>query len=138
MIYRYRCPNDHEFERVLPVAEYQSLQYCECGQKGKRQICPPMIAKSSQFESYESPITGEPITNNRMRTEEMAEHDCVDYEPTMKEESTRIMKAGEAALDKEVDHTVDKFWDGLTADKKQDFAREVTASELNIIREQEF
>jgi len=135
MIYRYRCPYDHEFERVLKVADYEELQYCDCGAKGKRQIGLPMIAKSSRFESYESPIDGTPITNNKMRTEEMARHDCVDYEPTMKEESTKVMKAGEAALDKEVDKTVDKFWDGLSSKKRESFAREVSSSELNIIRE---
>jgi len=136
MIYRYRCPNDHHFQRVLPVADYKLPQYCEeCGCEGRKQICPPMIAKSSQFESYESPIDGSPITNEKLRREEMARHDCVDYEPSMKDESTRIMKAGEAALDKEVDKTVDKFWDGLSSQKRESFAKEVAATELNIVRE---
>ena len=132
-LYQFRCCNDHNFDRVLKIADYDTLQYCECGQKAKRQIVPTMIAPS--FESYESPIDGSAITSNKKRTEEMARHDCVEYEPSMKEESTRRMKAGEVALEKEVDKTVDKFWDGLSSEKRKDFAQEVTASELNIIRE---
>ena len=132
-LYEFRCPNDHNFERVLKIADYDTLQYCECGQKAKRQVTKAMIAPS--FEAYESPIDGSAITSQKKRREEMARNDCVDYEPSMKDESTRIMKAGEAALDKEVDKTVDKFWDGLSSEKREDFAREISATELNIIRE---
>jgi len=132
-LYKYRCPNDHEFERFLKLDDWMEKQYCECGNKGKRIIGTPMIL-SKKFESYESPIDGTPITSAKMRKEEMARHDCVDYEPTMKEESTRIMKAGEAALDKEVDKTVDKFWDGLSSDKREDFAKEVSTTDINYSR----
>lgn len=118
----------------MKLAEYDTLQYCECGQKAKLQIVPTMINKS-RFESYESPIDGSPITSNKKRVEEMARHDCVDYEPSMKDESTRIMKEGEAALDRQVDDHVDKFWDGLSSEKRESFAKEISATELNIVRE---
>ena len=133
-LYQFRCPNDHNFDRFLKLAEYDTLQYCECGQKAKLQIVPTMINKS-RFESYESPIDGSPITSNKKRIEEMARHDCVDYEPSMKDESTRIMKEGEAALDRQVDDHVDKFWDGLSSEKRESFAKEISATELNIVRE---
>lgn len=132
-LYVFRCPDDHNFERFLKLEEYDTLQYCDCGQKAKRQATCAMI--QPMFEDYESPIDGSAITSKKKRKEEMARNDCVDYEPSMKEESTRHMKAGEAALEKEIDHTVDKYWDGLSSKERENFAREVVGTDLNYSRE---
>jgi len=132
-LYVYRCPNDHNFERVLKVADYDSLQYCDCGQKAKRQVTSAMLAP--MFEDYQSPIDGSPISSKRKRKEEMARNDCVEYDPCLKDESTQKMKAGEAALEKEIDNTVDKYWDGLSLQQREGFAQEVVGTDLNYSRE---
>ena len=136
-LYEYKCSSGHRFSKFLKMSNYDAVQHCEeCGKEGKRIIGTPMINKTSRFESYESPIDGSPITNHKKRNEEMARNDCVDYEPTMKEESTRIMKAGEAALDKEVDKTVDKAWAGMDSSQRENLARDIcSGADIKYLRE---
>ena len=132
-LYSFRCPNDHNFERVLKVKDYDTLQYCECGQKAKRQIVSTMIAPA--FESYESPITGSHIGSKVKRNEDLARSGCVEYEPSLKEENDRRVKEDERRLDKEVDKTVDKMWDSMSSQKRENLARELTSgAELEYTR----
>lgn len=116
-LYEYECLNGHKFNRVLPVKHWKTPQTCECGSEAKKLISAPMIAPS--FEDYVSPIDGSPITSKRKRKEEMARHNCVDYEPSMVDESTRRMKEGERKLEKEIDRTVDAAIEQMTPRQRE-------------------
>jgi len=132
-LYSFRCPNDHNFERVLKVKDYDTLQYCDCGQKAKRQIVPTMIAP--EFQDYQSPIDGAAISTKKRRIEEMAKHDCVDYEPSLKLEADKRVKEDEIRMDKSVDKTVDKLWYSMTSQQRENLARELTSgADINYLR----
>lgn len=127
-IYRQKCENGHEFDVFLKLKDYDTPQVCECGSKAKRKIVPTMINCDMQsWESYESPVSGKPITSYKARKEDMARHGCVDYEPSMKNVQKNKIKAGDDALDKKIDETVEREWDKMPTHKKERLAKELTS-----------
>ena len=125
-IYVQKCKNGHEFDVFLSLANYNDPQTCKCGAKAKRKIVPTMINCDMQsWESYESPVSGKPITSYKARREDMARHDCVDYEPSMKQVQRDNIKAMDDALDKKIDDTVDREWHKMPTDKKERLASEL-------------
>ncbi len=124
-LYSFLCNKGHKFELVLKVAEYNLPQTCECGEKAKRQVTTAMITPA--FEDYESPIDGSPITSKKKRIEDMARNDCVPYESSLRQESTRNMKVEEAALEKAVDETVEREISKMPSDKRLSLEKELAA-----------
>ena len=116
-IYEYECKLGHKFDRFLKLSEYQEPQICECGAESRKLISTPMIAP--QFESYESPIDGSPITSKKKRIEDMKRNGCVPYEGGIVEENTRRMKVEEQKLEREIDNTVDGILENMPARKKE-------------------
>jgi hypothetical protein len=57
---------------------------------------------------YESPATGQIITNNRQRINDLASSGCIEYEPGMRQDADRRVVDDDKALDKAVDDTVDR------------------------------
>ena len=125
MIYMYACQNGHEFERVLPVAEYQSKQQCDCGAEGRRIISIPRLISAQPNVCYDSPIDGRPITSMAQRRDDMARNGCREYEPGMRQDADRFRKQSDAALDKAVDQTVDAAIEAMPVKKRERLEREL-------------
>lgn len=81
----------------------------------------------SQDVHYESPTTGRIIRNKHDRIEDMKASGCIEYDPEMKTDQARRIKADEDKLDREVDHTVDKMISELPAHKKEKLVNEMAA-----------
>ena len=118
MLYEYRCRNGHEFERVLPVADYQTPQRCECGAEGRRVLSLPRLMVKQDVR-YDSPVTGAPITSERARREDLARHNCIEYEPGMRQDYERRVVEDERKLDKVVDATVEAEISRMPARKRE-------------------
>jgi hypothetical protein len=80
---------------------------------------------------YESPTTGNIITNDKARRNDLASSGCIEYDPEMKTDQKRRIEAEDAKLDKEMDATVDKMIDTLPSDKRARLENEM-ASGLNV------
>ena len=104
--YEYRCQSGHEFERVLPVADYKTPQTCECGKPSRRILSLPSVYVRPDIR-YTSPIDERPITSKQQRIEDLKRHDCVEYDPEMKTDYNRRVAEREAELDKSVEQTVE-------------------------------
>lgn len=118
MLYEYRCRNGHEFERVLPVADYQTPQRCECGAEGRRVLSLPRIIMKRDVQ-YDSPITGAPITSERQRREDLARHNCIEYDPGMRQDYERRVANDEQKLDEAVEATVEAEIHRMPARKRE-------------------
>ena len=77
------------------------------------------------WDRYISPASGKPITSYKERREDMARHDCVDYEPSLKKHSKAHMEAEDAKLDKKLDETVEKEILNMPTKKREKLAAEL-------------
>ena len=116
--YEYRCPRGHDFERVLPVADYKTPQECECGAMGRRVLSLPAIMVRPEC-NYTSPIDGRPITSWRARKEDLARNNCEPYDPDRKQDYDRRIKDDETRLDAAVDATVEAEIEKMPARKRE-------------------
>jgi len=126
-IYTYACPKGHQFDRFLPLKDYKKQQTCDCGEKAERKIMPTMVNCDMQpWDRYISPVSGNPITSYKERKEDMARHDCVDYEPSLTKHQTRHMEAADAKLEKAMDATVEKEILNMDSKKREKLAAELS------------
>lgn len=127
-IYTYRCTNNHQFDRFLNLKDYKQPQVCECGADSKKIIMPTMInCDIAPWDSYISPASGKLITSYKQRRKDMAEHDCVDYEPSLKKHITSHMETEEAKLEKAMDETVEAEFEKMPIRKREKLAEELTS-----------
>lgn len=126
-IYTYTCTAGHQFDRFLKLKDYKEPQICDCGLESKKIIMPTMInCDMKPWESYESPVSGRAITSYKERKKDMADHGCVDYEPSLRTDSTKHMNSEDSKLEKKMDDFVEKSIHEMPIRK-----REKLESELN-------
>lgn len=110
---------DKETRELIPKDEWIRKYGDEPRGKG------PMIIVKGKWDAYESPITGEIITSARQRENEMKEHDCVDYEPSLRGEADRKVREEEAKLERKIDETVDHEISTMPAVKREKLFEEL-------------
>lgn len=130
--YQYRCPDCGDFDRILRVADHVRVIECECGKEANQVITAPMLVipahmSATGISAYESPVTGELITTQRQRKEDMARHGCIEYDPGMRQDVDRRVIEEEKALDKAVDETFDRALAELPAVKREKLDAEMSA-----------
>lgn len=135
MIYEYICPCGAEFERMLPVAEYQTPQICECGRKAKRVISAPMLAFAQRECRYDSPVDGRPITTWAERKEDLLRNGCSEYDPEMKKDYHRRLEREQNALERKFDSTIEAEIERMPGRKREKLQNELdsgaTAAPVN-------
>lgn len=122
--YAYVCLNDHEFDRYLPVSEFDTPQVCECGAPSRKVITLPMIMVAPDVH-YDSPIDGRPITSMAARREDLARSNCVPYDPDLKYDQLRRTARQEEELEKAVEETVEREIDAMPTIKRERLQREL-------------
>lgn len=84
---------------------------------------------------YESPTTGNVITSEKARREDLARSGCIEYDPEMKTDQKRRIEAQDAKLDKEFDATIDKAIDSLPSDKRARLENEMASGlDVDVVR----
>ncbi len=71
-------------------------------------ITAPLLVKVACDVRYDSPINGRPITSHAQRIEDMKRHDCIEYDPGMKQDAQRRMDESDASLDASIERHVEK------------------------------
>lgn len=105
--YSYRCANQHVTERWSSIRDHESAISCEeCNLVAQQMIDAPLHVSAQREVRYDSPITGEPITSRQAWKEDMKRHDCVEYDPCMKQEQVRRKEQAWKDLDQAVDASV--------------------------------
>jgi hypothetical protein len=74
---------------------------------------------------YDSPIDGRVITSKQARLEDLARHNCVEYDPGMRQDYQRRIADGEKQLDKAVDQTIDREIAQMPARKREKLQAEL-------------
>lgn len=125
-IYVHKCRNGHKFDVIRKVADYNLPSVCECGAPARRILTTTMVAPDMQ-ESYISPATGKHITSYKQRRDDMERSGCVDYEPSLRQESTNKMNKGEAALEKKMDASVEAAIHAMPIRKREKLEKELNS-----------
>jgi putative FmdB family regulatory protein len=132
-IYEYYCHRCEERkERFLPVSRYKEPQDCTdkisqfvCGYPLKRLISVPMMVSVQADISYESPTSGKMINSYRARAEDLAESNCVAYDPDQKQDQVRNVKAADDKLENKITGFVEQEIAALPVEKKERLVSEM-------------
>lgn len=122
--YCYQCEKGHLFDRYLPLAEYDVPQRCDCGSGSRQLLLAPQIMVRKDIH-YDSPIDGRPITNARARANDLARSNCIPYDPGMKQDAARRRDEADAALERNIDNTVEAEIGKMSSEKREKLQREL-------------
>ena len=124
--YSYRCDCGARFDRVLPVRLYASPQTCECGRVAVKQLSRPMVIIPGEIR-FRSPVDGREITSKQGWREDMARHNCMEYDPGMKQDYLRRREESDTTLDNSIDCAVDATIESFPARKRELLEQELRA-----------
>lgn len=122
-IYSHLCSKGHKFDLYLKLAQLDDPQNCKCGESAKRLISAPYV--HVDFPAYVSPTTGKYITSRTQRREDLKVSNCVEYEPSLKEEKDRRVREDELKLEKTIDEHVEKTIFEMPSDKRDKLVSEL-------------
>ena len=122
-IYEYMCPEGHVVNEYRTVDERERVPECYCGHLTKKVILsPPRVF--SDYEGYESPVSGKWISGRRARVEDLKQTGCRPYEAGERQEFERRRVAVDRELDKTVDEVVERSMESLTQHDEGSDARQ--------------
>lgn len=135
-VYVFKCSNGHTFDEYRRLAEYDAPCTCKCGADAERQIVPTMLNMDMpNWERYISPTTGKLITSYKERRADMAESNCVDYEPSMKNYQAKMAQENENKLMKAVEETVEREIEAMPSHKKELLSNEIEDLDIDFVRQ---
>lgn len=133
-LYAYKCPQGHAFDRLLPLARYDEVQQCHCGEVAEKQLSAPAIR--ADYAGYQCPITGNWIEGKRAHEENLARHDCRIFEPGEREAMIKRKEAEELAFDNKIADTAAEFVEKLPSAKREQLGRELeTGADVTVERQ---
>ena len=123
--YEYQCKECSSYlERVLPLSEYRSKQFCsKCGGELTRLLSRPIIR--GDIEPYRCPVTGKPITSRAAHEENLKRTGCRVLEKGEKEEAERFRAKADSDMLRGIEDTAAKFVASLPQEKKERLAGEL-------------
>lgn len=125
--YSYACPACFQrYEVFKKLADYRRAEQCDfCLRDLERVLEAPVVR--GDYEAYDCPITGKRIEGRRAHQENLKQHGCRVLEAGETEAYQRERAAGEAAFDRQIDSTVEEFYEKLPTAKRAQLAHEVSA-----------
>jgi len=131
-LYTWTCLWNHQFERFVRLEKFHDKQFCECGQPASRLITAPLMVTAQQECCYDSPIDGTPITSWRARRNDLAKHNCVPYDPAMKQDSERLHRERQQSLDRAIDETIESSIEKMSTVERGKLYSELTEQNMQI------
>ena len=123
--YAYQCPDGHQFQHYLSVAAHRATWPCPCGEMATQRITAPAMVKVCADVCYDSPITGEPITNHHARIEDMKRSNSRPYDPEERTDFHRRQSQADQALDQAIDIHVEEAIEKMPTKQRGQLASEL-------------
>ena len=132
--YLYECPGcGRRRDIVKSLSLLNREERCEaCETPLDRRICAPAVA--SDFAGYTCPVTDKWIEGRRAHTENLKRNGCRVLEAGETEQARRSRQQADERTDREVENTVEQFYEALPTAKREQLAQEV-ASGLDVVVE---
>lgn len=123
--YVYRCPENHQFERILPLARFNEVQYCPiCQATASRVIVAPAVL--GDYPGYQCPVSGQWIEGRKAHNENLARTGCRVLEPGETAQASRRAASVDQELEAKIDQTVMELVTALPPEKKVQLEQELT------------
>lgn len=135
--YIFQCPAGCVFERYVQLRNFHEPQGCPAhGYHAERMIQAPILVKVAQDVCYDSPVTGEPVTNWHQRKEDLKRHGCTPYDPEIKTDYANRIKREEAELDKSIEVHVEEAIEKMPTKKRAQLYSELTeqGKDIDVVR----
>ena len=126
-IYAYQCHHCRVSQDIIKrVADLERMEPCEvCKAPMDRRICAPAVV--ADYAGYTCPISDKWIEGRRAHEENLKRHGCRVLEAGETDQVRRSREAEECALDRQVDDTVERFYEALPTVKREQLAAEITS-----------
>ena len=131
-LYDFKCSNGHKFEKMVPLAYFDSPVLCTCGVEAKRQLSTPRFSVDST--DYTCPVTGDYISSKYQHEDNLRRHNCRVLETGEKELTIQNRKAADDALDKSIEDTVEKTIEAMPSEKRERLYNELRHSDIEVVR----
>ena len=123
-LHDFECSLCHAIEEDFVGHGVNSIICVRCGAEAKKVfLSAPIVA--ADLPGYASPVDGRWIEGKRARREDLARHNCVPYEPSMKDDQARRLKAANEAIDRKVDEHVESEIARMPARKREKLEAEL-------------
>lgn len=123
--YSYHCACGLSWLAYRTLASFQPHLTCECGLEGDLVITAPVLVKAQSDCRYDSPIDGTPITSHAQRIEDMKRHNCIEYEPGMKQDQQRRVAEDDAKLDRSIEQHVERVIEKMPTKQRNKLASDI-------------
>ena len=126
-LYLYQCPTCRTRKDVLKsLINLNREEPCEaCQTPMERKLCAPAVV--ADYAGYSCPISGKWVEGRRAHEENLKRHGCRVLEGGETDQVRRSRAQEESTLDREVDSTVEQFWEALPTDGREQLATAVTS-----------
>lgn len=126
-LYLYRCQTCHSQSTVFkPLRELDREENCEtCKSSMERKICAPAVV--ADYAGYSCPISGKWVEGRRAHEENLKRNGCRVLESGETDQARSNRQQAESSLDREVESTVEQFWEALPSDGREQLASAVTS-----------
>lgn len=122
-LYDFLCAEGHKFERMVPLAEFETVQLCHCKAPADRVISAPMFHVENI--GYSCPVTGAWINSRKAHADNLDRQNCRVLEPGETDAASRRRAADDAALDAKIERTVEVAIEAMPSEKKERLANEL-------------
>lgn len=123
--YVYRCPENHQFERILRLAEFDTPQHCPiCNAVAQRLIVAPAVL--GDYPGYKCPVSGDWIEGRKAHNENLARTGCRILEPGETQQAVRRAASVDQELEAKIDQTVTDLVTAMPPEKKAKLEQELT------------
>lgn len=123
-LHDFMCVGGHITEAL--VAQGVNLIECQaCGRDAGKVFLKAPAGYVQGDIHYESPVDGRPITSKQARIEDLARHNCVPYEPSMKADHMRRLAKADEQLGRDVESHFDAAVAQMPARKREVLEQEL-------------
>ena len=129
-LYDFSCQCGEAFERFVPLKNFSDPQECACGLPASRVISAPMFTVDAT--GYTCPITGNWIGSKHQHRENLARHGCRVLETGETEAAEARRKQADAKLDKAIEETVEREFEAMPSEKKEQLHNELVNGKLDV------
>ena len=126
-IYAYKCQACARRKDIFkPIAQLDRKEHCEtCQTQMERQLAAPAVL--GDYAGYSCPISGKWIEGRKAHEENLKRNGCRVLETGETEQVRRNRAQEESVLDRQVESTVEQFWEALPTDGREQLATAVSS-----------
>lgn len=123
--YSYKCGCGERFSAFHTLEDYRAPTRCKCGRIADKEVSAPRIV--SDYAGYNCPVTGKWVEGRAAHRENLKRTGSRVLETGEREGLAQRRAADEATFDRMVDETVERQFDAMPSDKKEQLTNELLA-----------